>query len=210
MLFEIKNIAKAHKILIKSFAFDGDGCYNSLHRNYYQSYINTILKKPIIPIIKKFQVQRVSTDGLHLFKRFRYRILSCRVHPGFHKKSSFIEIESLIRTLNFLPTIVFNNERITKMNDHLPLLLFQKMSLMTLIGNRNYIAASFWLPITSSIIALTDKSLSFEWQQYFFEIALWFFVFYKKSEEINEVADKDALKQRKRGDDLDVKFYTEE
>lgn len=58
----IKNIAKQHKIYIKSFAFDGDNCYNELHNQYYRSYINNLINKLDIKLIKRSKVMRVVSD----------------------------------------------------------------------------------------------------------------------------------------------------
>lgn len=211
MLENIKSTANMHKILIQTLAFDGDGCYNLLHQMYYDSYINDVFINSRIKIIQKSKVMRVVTDALHLFKRLRYRLISCRVHAGFKCNSPFIETESLIRLFKFLPTIVFNNEKITKINDNLPLTLFSFETFLILFENSNFIAFAYWLPITLTILALNDNRLSFEWQNFFLEVAFWFLAFYKKSE-IEEIqkTNNTLLKQRKRGEDLDVRFYTNE
>ena len=210
MLKTIKAIAKEHKILIRSFAFDGDSFFNELHDIYYKSYISKVINNSTIPLIKKSFVNIVVTDGLHLLKRLRYRFLSSRIHAGFIKKTPFIEIESVMRILHFLPSIVFNNEKFTKMNDNLPLKLFDSKSFVALINQSNFIAAAYWLPITSFIVSLTKENLSYEWQWFFLEVSFWFLVCYQKSKESCESPCRMVLKQRKRDDDLDVQFYTNE
>ena len=209
MLKQIKIIAKKYKVLIQTFAFDGDKCFNLLHQLYFTSYFDFILKNSQIRIIQRSPVIRVVTDGLHLLKRLRYRLFKCRVHSGFQKENPFIEIESLMRILVHLPSVVFNNEKITKMNDHLPLMLFSLESFLIILENENFVAASYWLPITTFIISLTNNNLSYEWQKYFLEISFWFLFHYKKLEQIEIKAHNGMiLKQTKRSDDVDVRFYT--
>lgn len=210
-LKNIKVISKKYKILIQTFAFDGDKCFNILHQLYFNSYFNFILKNSTFKLIHKSKTMRVVTDGLHLLKRLRYRLFKCRVHAGFNIQNPFIEIESLMRTLKHLPSVVFNNEKITKMNDHLPLMMFSLESFVILLENQNYVAASYWLPITAFIISLTNNNLSYEWQKYFLEVSFWFLFHYKKIELIEIDSQKGKiLKQRKSADDLDVRFFTNE
>ncbi|KAK8899063.1 hypothetical protein M9Y10_001362 [Tritrichomonas musculus] len=95
MLINIKNIANNHKIFIKTFAFDGDGAYNELHKQYYKSYFNYTLKNNYIKIVSKSKVYRVVCDMLHLLKRLRYRLLSCIIHPGFRKSKTKIDLDKI-------------------------------------------------------------------------------------------------------------------
>lgn len=55
---------------------------------------------------------------------------------------------------------------------------------------------------------MTDNTLSFHWQKYLLECAFWFLAYYQKCEKLK--GDLNLLKQKKYGDDLDVRFYTEE
>lgn len=124
------------------------------------------------------------TNGLHLLKRLRYRLFKYLFHSGFQKENSFIEIESLMRILVHSPSVVFNNEKITKMNHHLPLMLFLLESFLFILENENFILASYWLLITTFIISLTNTNFSYKRQKYFLELSFWFLFHFKKLEQI--------------------------
>lgn len=122
-LNQLKKISKANNI--HSYAFNGDNCYNCLHQKYFTAYIATLFTRKNIFNIH-LNIQRVVCDPFHLFKHLRYRLLSSIIHSGFLKNNPFIDINRLRAVLNHIPTVVFSNIKITKMNDLLPIILFFK------------------------------------------------------------------------------------
>lgn len=205
----IKKIAKQLKIYIKTYAFDGDNCYNKLHNQYYGTFINYLMNKLNLKLNKKCKVMRVVCDPPHLLKRLRYRLFSNFIYSGFEECSDcLIDIEQIRAILDFIPNIVFDNNKLTKMNDRLTLLLFSSRSFIKLLESQYFAAIAYWFPAVCFIIAMTDEELSYQWQLFFLECTLWFLVFYKEAE-IKSKPIK-PLKYRKSGENNNVRFYTEE
>jgi hypothetical protein len=67
----------------------------------------------------------VISDPLHLLKRIRYRLLSAdfRIGVNGHERDFAI---SAIQIMAQIPQVIFDNSRMTKMHDSLPLHLFSK------------------------------------------------------------------------------------
>ena len=204
ILQDLRTILKNRRINIRSFAFDGDTAYYDLHLQYYSSYIKSCFNNNTLNLTKT-RAQRVVSDFLHLIKRLRYRLLQCIIHAGF-SPGKFISIEEIRKTLSHLPDVVFNNQGFTKMNDRLPLLLFAPDSFIKLLEAKDFTALGYWFPITASIIALDSPDLNRSARTFFLQCAFWFLVYYAKLEE----GSFHKLKQKKRGDSLDVTFYTKQ
>ena len=207
ILKHIKKIAKNRNIKIRSFAFDGDNAYSTLHNVYYYSYIKRAMKNFNINFETKLCVQQVVSDILHIFKRLRYRVLSCVVHCGFNLHNNYISIK-LIKEILKVPSIVFDNSKLTKMNDQLPLELFDPYNFLKLLKEGEFISAAFWFPISLIIIIFSYSNLTFDHQFYLMQCVFWFLVLYKYSEE-NSVSFQNLKKQKSKYN-LDVTFYSEE
>ena len=207
ILKQLKLIAKNHNINIKTFAFDGDNAYKEMHITYYASYINSVISKGKINLNKR-PVMMVVSDFLHLIKRLRYRLLSCIIHGGFSYDGPSIDIDDLQTSLDFIPSVVFRNEPYTKMHDKLPLTLFCPQSFIKLLNESEYTAAAYMFPISACIIAIDKKRISRKARMFFLECAFWFLSFYKLCQE--NTTEIIQLNQQKRGDNIHVKFYTED
>ena len=204
ILQHLRYILKNRNITVRSFAFDGDSAYRDLHLEYYHSYIFSCFSNSLN--LNNTRAFRVVSDFLHLIKRLRYRLLSCRLHPGFSKNNPFINISEIKNILSDLPNVIFRNEGFTKMHDRLPLLLFSSENYIKLFNKKQYIAAAYWFPITSAMIAIDNPDISRSAREFFLECSLWFLVYYAKAKK----GSYNDIKQRKRGDSLDVCFYTDE
>ena len=207
LLHQIRAKLKNRRIVIKSYAFDGDGAYRKLHVAFFNSYISGVLLRNGITT-KNSTVIRVISDYSHVSKRLRYRVLSCIVHAGFDIDSDFIDLESIKKILSDVGDVVWNNESFTKMHDSLPNELFKSSNLLKLMRKKSFVAAGYWFPISSSMIALTKPSIGFRYREFLLQCSFYFLVYYYQSWKENSFFSN--LKQRKRGDDKDVVFYTEE
>ena len=205
LLHNIRNELRKKHIYIRSFAFDGDNSYLELHRQYYNSYIRKCIDTERINF-KRSNVLRVVSDYLHIIKRLRYRLLSCIIHCGFDRESMIIEIDSVKKLLNNIPSVVWSNEKYTKMHDKLPMELFKIENLVKLFNARYYRAASFWFPISLSMVAFNTEGLGFQNRLYLLETVFWFLVYYRESMDEEDV----TLRQRKYKEDTHVTFYTTE
>ena len=198
----IRKTLRDINIEVFSFAFDGDSAYTDLHNNYYNSYIfPTLSKREINPKTKVF---RVVSDFLHIIKRLRYRILGSIVHASFKMSGIAIDISELKSVLDFLPSVVFNNEPFTKMHDKPPLVLFSTKSFIKLVNVKMFAAASYWFPVSISILAIDGKDISWCIRVFLLETVFWFLALYKECLD----SEEPELNQRKRGEKKDVTFYT--
>ena len=205
LLYKIRDVVKNRRITIKSFAFDGDNAYKQLHVMYFESYIHKVLESNRVSE-SNTKVLRIVSDYLHLLKRLRYRLLSSILHAGFNESSGKIIIEELQSILDGMGDVVWCNESYTKMHDKLPLELFKTENLLKLIKEKHFVAAAYWFPITLSNIAINEKDIGFEYRDFLLKCAFYFLVYYYQIWDKSE----DKMRQRKRGENRDVTFYTKE
>jgi hypothetical protein len=74
------------------------------------------------------------TDPLHMLKRIRYRFLSGDLRVGADERIEIFTITKIKAAVK-LPGIIFDNPRITKMHDFLPLQLFSRETILAAFGH---------------------------------------------------------------------------
>lgn len=126
---------------------------------------------------------------------------------NFHIESSSIDVEKLKKIFNNIPLIVFDNSRITKMHDNLPLSLFSLHNFLILFDKKEYEMAAFWFPIVLCIVAMNKKNIGYYNRHLFFEIALWFLVYYKIK---FDKCQTKSLNYKKYKEKIDVYAYSNE
>jgi hypothetical protein len=106
-------------------AFNGDSCFNSLHDGFQNAWEEKLSSGSLNFFETQMMLSVVMSDPLHLLKRIRYRLLSAdfRINVNGDERDFAI---SAIQTIAQIPQVVFNNSRMTKMHDSLPLHLFSK------------------------------------------------------------------------------------
>ncbi|KAK8866224.1 hypothetical protein M9Y10_009183 [Tritrichomonas musculus] len=189
-------------IIVKSFAFDGDNAYSQLHSNFYYSYIYSTIEKQTISF--HASVIRAVCDFLHLIKRLRYRILGARIHGSFDLNSPFIDMSIIQKILVYLPTVVFDNNKYTKMHDKPPLALFSPRCFLDIFNKKLFVAAAFWFPICCGIFGMDFPNISRKLRSFFLECAFWFLVLYRKISDNS----KTELNQKKEVKKLTLCFMT--
>ena len=178
LLKYFRNELKDLNIIIKSFAFDGDNAYAQLHSNFYFSYIYSSIEKRTFSY--HASVIRAVSDFLHLLKRLRYRILGSKIHSSFFLNSPVIDITVIQKILNYLPTIVFDNNKYTKMHDKPPLALFSPKCFIDIFKKKQFTAAAYWFPICCGIFGMDFPNISKKLRLYFLECSFWFLALYRK------------------------------
>jgi hypothetical protein len=120
----------------------------------------------------------VITDKLHFLKRARYRLLKkIPICVGLRVSSPEISINAIIEVLDFdLPRIVFNDQKITKMHDSLPILLFQHKYLVLLYSTGNYPAFCYFFPFVMFNEAISRENINVAIRISWLQLALFFFV----------------------------------
>ena len=177
LLDKIREISMKRRIVVKSYAFDGDNAYKQLHLMYFESYIKKVIETNKISETNTHAL-RVVSDYLHFLKKFRYRLLSSILHAGFSEESDKIIVEELMSLLDGMGEAVWCNEKFTKIHDKLPLELFKTENLLKLIENKQFVEAAYWFPITLSNIALNQEDIGFEYRDFLIKCAFYFLVYY--------------------------------
>ena len=203
LLHEIRRVSQNFRIIIKSYAFDGDKSYTQLHIMFYESYFGGIIKRNGITTSYSKRI-RIVSDYKLIIKRLRYRLLSHIIHSGFSKDSMPINLDVIKSILSDVPSVVWNNESFTKMNDQLPSELFKVENFLKLLHNNATSAVAYWFPITLSDIALNEKGIGFEFRDFLLKCSFYFLIFYAKCMDNEENI---TLLQRKNQNSLDVMFY---
>ena len=177
----IRNIMKNVHINIKGFAFDGDNAYFILHTKYFNYYIHSLLNSNnIIDTIRNHL--RIISDPLHILKRVRYRLLSEKpILVSFNTDNSIIDIKLIQNQLLKCPSVVFNNSKLTKMHDSLPLKLFSINSLKNLFELENKSALAYFTPWCLIVSAMENEKLSIDRFFDFLSISLYYLMYYFQS-----------------------------
>lgn len=93
------------------------------------------------------------------------------------------------------------------MHDSLPIKLFCLHNFLILFNRRIFDAATYFFPISLSLMAYNNKNVGYQLRHYLFEISLWFIVYYKMK--LNQY-DGNKLRQRKYKDEKDVVAYSDD
>ena len=168
----LEECLRSNDINVVAYASDGDSGYRPLV-NETLSEFNKNNNECIINSSKTMY----TNDPLHLLKRARYRFLT----------HNFTFLNSNERNFNFhplidilhIPAIVFDNSKITKMQDSFPLKLFTLENLKLLHNVGLYQHASYLLPFTLFNTALSYDSLLINERVELLEISFYFLNLYK-------------------------------
>ena len=93
------------------------------------------------------------------------------------------------------------------MHDNLPLALFSLHNFLVLFERKEYDLAAFWFPIVLCTIAMNLKDIGYYNRHLFFEVALWFLVYYKMK---FDKCQTKSLNERKYKEKIDVYAYSNE
>ena len=177
LLLDIHDILYRYKINTPFVAFDGDTTYDSLHLKFFNFYFNHVIAR--LNIGNKGPCLMTICDPLHMLKRARYRLLNNRIVCNFKSNASPINIVLLKEILD-LPSIIFNNGKITKMHDTLPLMLFDAQSLMKLLKTTPLPIheISYFIPWTFLLLGIQEESIEREQRIEYLEISFYYVLFY--------------------------------
>jgi hypothetical protein len=177
-LEEIAEILGSKGFCIIGYAFDEDSCFNILHSQFQQHYHTETLEKALTIMIFKNTARRVIiSDPLHILKRIRYRLLSGRFRIGVGNDQTEFRIENVGDKLP-LPPIVFDNSRITKMYDSLPLELFSQAALHQIFHDCLPQVFFTFFPWFRMVSCLASRNFSTRAPCNIFETAFWLLYFY--------------------------------
>ena len=172
MLETLACLLKENNFSTLIFAADGD--------NGYYKYVQQTIDKwdrfsrPIL----NFNDILFSNDVLHLIKRGRYILLSHSI-VLMNRNDETIKNDVIMNVLD-LPISVFDNSKITKMHDSLPLKLFTIKNFLALEKNSIYNACAYFLPFTLLIESITAKDIDIDTRVDLLEVAAHYLVLYKE------------------------------
>ena len=172
MLSHLASLLKSNNFIVKSFAADGDSSYNSLVNQTL-----SLIRKDTRPIID-LDAPLFSNDPLHLLKRGRYKALSHDI-VQLYRTEEPINFTKYKEVLN-LPTVVFDNSKLTKMQDSYPLRLFDIANLDLLNDLSAFKEVSYMLPFALLKASLSEKHISIDTRVDFLEIIIWYLQFFKE------------------------------
>lgn len=136
LLNNISKILNDNNLSVCSFSSDGDNGYRELTSKMLQKWNNSI--EPNV----EFPPPLYTNDPLHIIKRARYRSLSHILYQ-INRTSPSINISNLESMLN-LPSVVFSNSKITKMQDSYPIKLFDLETFFSLHQLDQLVECSFF------------------------------------------------------------------
>ena len=190
LLIEISARLRLNNFKVISYSADGDSGYQSLIDNNLHSQM---IDRPVLD----FSTPLFISDPLHLLKRGRYSLLANKLVP-LKKTENPIDQKRLKEILN-LPSVVFDNSKITKMHDKLPLQLFTIENFFDLDDYSLHKEAAYFLPFALLIEAIDDNKLEIGDRVDFLEICAYYLMMYKNISSETSSREKAAQNGSKNG-----------
>lgn len=172
LLNNISKILNDNNLSVSSFSSDGDNGYRELTSEMLQKWNNSI--EPNV----EFPPPLYTNDPLHIIKRARYRSLSHILYQ-INRTSPSINISNLESMLN-LPSVVFSNSKITKMQDSYPIKLFDLETFFSLHNLDQFVECSFFLPFTLLQVAINEEKITVDDRFDLLEIIINYLRMYKE------------------------------
>jgi hypothetical protein len=175
---------------VVGLAFDGDSAFHGLHDAFMREWRSVLGTSP--QSIPRFPGQCVIIcDPLHLLKRIRYRLVHLKRFLSEEERIDF----SLQRIMDgrYLSPIVFDDLKVSKMHDSLPLELFSAKTLVYILcakdgadgdglgeltPERGLRGEGIMLPWCLLVAALTMPGISTQTRIQLLEIGFWILYFY--------------------------------
>jgi hypothetical protein len=180
MLEEIAGRLRDTSFSLLGYAFDGDSCFNSLHDGFQRAWEEQLSSGALSSFFgAQIVLPLVISDPLHLLKRIRYRLLSSDFRIGVNGDERDFLI-STIQTIAQVPPAVFDNSRMTKMHDSLPLHLFSRQPILEAFERHQGREFFVLFPWHLIVAGLTHAQLSTQTRCSMFEVAFWLLYFYQK------------------------------
>lgn len=171
-LIQIRDVFQENGFQILAFASDGDSAYKWLTNKTLSKH--QLLTRPIIDTDEYLY----TNDPLHLLKRARYRFLTHNF-TLLLKNQTYFNFSDIKDIFN-IPKLAFNNARITKMQDSLPIRLFTLANLKLLIDIEYLQFAAYFLPFCLFNTAFQYETLLIDERVDLLEITFYYLELYKQ------------------------------
>ena len=177
ILLYLKDVLARYNFSVKGFGFDGDTTYGKLVREWNSKVYNYYHSKKNIESIFNFD-KKIAVDPLHLLKRWRYRIFKGKLQQFFEESDEFVDIFKWKHEFD-IPSLVLLDKPFLKMNDELPLKLFDSQILYNLFLNNDKPTLSYFFVPSILITALNFKCISKNDREILLESCLYFLFLYQ-------------------------------
>ena len=177
LLVQTANFAARCGVEVVGLAFDGDPGYLQFVRNITDKFWNVDLTKPLSH--QKVESMLMFEDLLHLAKCIRYRfVCGSKICPYPHKNE--IVSREQFEAIGVVSWIL-DPSQMRKMDDFLPLMLFNRENLWHALENGMYATCLTLLPITLALAAVMDQELTRQERLDYLSTAWAFFWCYKQA-----------------------------
>ena len=184
LLFYLKDVLESYNFTVEGFGFDGDTTYSKLVKNWnsivYKSFHSnnlTLHSKIESDLIKQFH-PKVAVDPLHILKRWRYRIFKGNLQQLFEETNNLVDIQQWRYEFD-IPSLVLLDKPYMKMNDDLPLKLFNPIIMKKLYDKNDKPTLSYFLVPSIFTMALKFKFISKKDTESLLELCLYYLFLYE-------------------------------
>lgn len=180
---------------VKFLSFDGDKCYDTIHRNFFNNYKKFLLKGDLFGAIKflKDKTNLPIGDYMHILKNLRSHFLRNEISLDANGKVTF-SIDDLIKAFGDQEPFIKDTSLIGKMRDQYALQFFDMNNVRTLLNNDDLILVFALLPL--SLIHLSMRSPDMPIRSRIFSLCLSFYLVYYQLITV-ERRKKTIISQRK-------------
>ena len=196
----LMNVLKKLHIQVEALSFDGDTTYSKLTKKWNNivrnEYHNVISNKINSEIIQKFS-PKITVDPLHILKRWRYRLFKGQLHQFFVETQNIVNIQQWKYEFD-LPTLTLMDKPFLKMNDDLPLKLFDPQTLIKLYDVNDKATFSYFFIPSIMILCLKYKEISIDDRKFLLETVLNYIFLYQNSlKQIKKPLTEHSYKNKK-------------
>lgn len=174
LLQETSNQLKSINFDVRFNSFDGDKCYNILHKNFFDEYEIFILNDDLEGAVNKMKNKQDIPIGdyMHIFKNLRSRFKKCKIALDKDAKYTF-SLNDLKQSLGDSNQYLNDNSFLSSMRDILALELFDINNVVTLLEKNNVILAIALMPMSLFHFAIRSINLPLYDRIYCFTLSFW-------------------------------------
>lgn len=196
----LMDVMKKLKIQVEALSFDGDTTYSKLTRKWNnivrKEYQNSNSKKIKSETIQKFS-PKIAVDPLHILKRWRYRLFKCQLQQFLIETQSIVNIQQWKYDFD-IPSLALMDKPFLKMNDDLPLKLFDPQNLIKLHEVNDKPTFSYFFIPSITILCLKYKEISIDDRKFLLEIVLnYIFLYQNTLEQTKKPLTEHSYKNKK-------------
>lgn len=207
LLAETSGVLKTYGFNVKFNSYDGDRCYNTPHKLFFDLYENFLLEDDLEGAINKVKDRTDIPIGdyLHIFKNQRTRFRKCNIALDKNGEFAF-SIEDLKDSLGHNNKYLNDDSFLSTMRDSLALELFDMMNVLFLFQKENIVLAMALLPMSLFHFAMRSQNVPLYSRVYALCLSLWLLYFYLLNAQLR---DKKIIGLNKKSGKRFCSFFSE-